>query len=358
MPSARAVVRTTLIVAGVALAIYVVYLLRQPITWVLIAAFIAVAISGPVNKLEPKVRRRGLAITLVYLAVILVPVGLGALILPPLVQQGSDLARNLPGYADQATRFVQSNPTLSTLEEDFQLTTKLREQAAKLPERAGDAAGTLRDVGVGAVNSIFALITILILSVFLVGSGRRWIEAAIRTRPPPQARKLARTVDRIAKAVGAYVAGAIAQAFVAGITTYIILIVLGVPFAAPLAVTVAFFDLIPLIGATIGAVIVAIVTVFTDFPTATIVWVVWSIAYQQIENTVIQPQIQKRAVNLHPFVVLVSVLFGSTLFGILGALLAIPVAAATQILVREFLRFRTYDEDGNERVNAPAAVSA
>ncbi len=115
--------------------------------------------------------------------------------------------------------------------------------------------------------------------------------------------------------------------------------ILGVPFAAPLSVVVFFFDLIPLVGATIAAIVVGIVTVFANFPTATIVWVIWAIVYQQIENNVIQPQIQKRALDIHPFVVLVSVLFGSALFGVAGALLAIPVAASAQIAVLEWWRF-------------------
>jgi predicted PurR-regulated permease PerM len=112
-----------------------------------------------------------------------------------------------------------------------------------------------------------------------------------------------------------------------------------VPFAAPLSVLTAFFDLIPLVGATIAAIVVGIVTVFVNFPTATIVWVIWAIVYQQLENNVIQPQIQKRALDIHPFVVLVSVLFGSALFGVAGALLAIPVAASAQIAVLEWWRF-------------------
>ena len=103
--------------------------------------------------------------------------------------------------------------------------------------------------------------------------------------------------------------------------------ILGVPFAGPLAVIIFFLDLIPLVGATIGAVLVGVVTVFNDFPTVTIIWVVWSIAYQQVENNLIQPQIQKRAVNINPFLVIVAVLFGSTLLGIVGALVAVPVAA-------------------------------
>jgi predicted PurR-regulated permease PerM len=94
------------------------------------------------------------------------------------------------------------------------------------------------------------------------------------------------------------------------------------------------------VGATIGAVVVGIVTVFVAFPTGTIVWAVWSIVYQQVENSVIQPRIQQRAVDVHPFVVLVAVLFGSTLLGVLGALVAVPAAASLQIVLREWLRYR------------------
>jgi predicted PurR-regulated permease PerM len=102
----------------------------------------------------------------------------------------------------------------------------------------------------------------------------------------------------------------------------------------------ALFDLIPLVGATIGAVLIGIITLFVDFPTATIVWILWSIVYQQLENNLIQPQIQNRAVEIQPFLVLVSVLFASQLFGILGALLAIPAAASIQVIVREYLDYR------------------
>jgi predicted PurR-regulated permease PerM len=118
-------------------------------------------------------------------------------------------------------------------------------------------------------------------------------------------------------------------------------------------VLIFVLDLIPLVGATLGAVIVAIITLFQDFPTATIIWVVWSIVYQQFENSVIQPRIQARAVRIHPFIVLTSVLFGSTLFGIMGALLAIPIAAAIQIAVIEYKLLRNPPEIGS--VQAPPA---
>jgi predicted PurR-regulated permease PerM len=88
-------------------------------------------------------------------------------------------------------------------------------------------------------------------------------------------------------------------------------------------------------------VLIGLVTVFDDFPTVTIIWAVWAIAYQQFENHVIQPQVQKRTVNVHPFITIVSVLFGATLLGVLGALVAIPIAASIQILLREYVDFRT-----------------
>ena len=108
---------------------------------------------------------------------------------------------------------------------------------------------------------------------------------------------------------------------------------------------VALLDLIPLIGATIGAFIVAVVTLFTDFPTVTIIWLVFAIAYQQFENYVIQPRIQSRAVQLDPFVIVVAAIFGGTLLGVVGALLAIPVAAAGQIGVYEFRLYRKGEFD-------------
>jgi predicted PurR-regulated permease PerM len=122
-----------------------------------------------------------------------------------------------------------------------------------------------------------------------------------------------------------------------------------------LAVLIGVFDLIPLVGATIAAVLVGIVTVFVGFPATTIAWVIWSIFYQQVENNLIQPRIQSRAVDVQPFIVLVAVLFGSTLFGVLGALLAVPLAATIQIIIREILRYRRGQPPSNTQPPANAA---
>ncbi len=339
-PGVATVARTVLVVVGVVVGLYVVYLLRQPIGWVVLAAFLAVAMSGPVRWLAQRMKR-GLAIALAYVLLLLAPVLLALIVIPPFVSGAQDLAQQAPTYAQQARDFADKNPTLRKLEQNYGVLTQLQNEAKKLPKKVGTgAAGTLSDIGLGLINSIFAGLTILILSIFLVAYGGRWVTRWLASHPPDRARRLERTLDRIAAAVGNYVAGALVQATVAGVTTFIVLEILGVPFAAPLAVIVALFDLVPLVGATIGAVLVGVVTLFSDFPTDTIVWVVWAIIYQQLENNVIQPQIQTRAVNLNPFAVLVAVLFGSELFGVFGALLAIPVAASIQIALKEWWQWR------------------
>jgi predicted PurR-regulated permease PerM len=339
-PSARQIVRIVLTVVCVAISLYLLYLLRKPISWILIAAFLAVALSPPVNVLARHMRR-GFAITIVFLGLLAVPIALIALIVPPLINEANDFADKVPGYARDVTEYVKENDRLRDINDDYDITSKLEDEAGKLPDRLGGAAGTLRDVGFGIVNSLFALITILVLTAFLLGSGRNWVDAMIRSRPPEQRVRLRRSLDNMASAVAGYVAGALLIALIAGVATYIVLAILGVPFRGPLALIAGLFSLIPLVGATLAAVLIGLITVFEDFPTTTIIWVIWAIAYQQFENHVIQPQVQKRTVNVQPFITIVAVLCGAKLLGVMGALVAIPIAASIQILLREYVDLRT-----------------
>jgi predicted PurR-regulated permease PerM len=336
---ARLIARNVLVVAAVVLILYVLWLLRQPISWLVIAAFLAVAVTGPVNFFQ-RYMKRGIAIALVYFSLLLIPIGLGALLLPPIVNQISDVATNAPEYVQDVEDYVDKNKTLNDLNDKYDITDKLQDEAEKLPSKAGDAAKVLRDIGFGLVSSIFAGVSILILSIFMVASGPRWIESFIRMQRPEHAERIERTLRRMANAIGNYVGGALIQATIAGLSSFIVLKILGVPFAGPLAVVVFVFDLIPVVGATLAALLVAIVTVFVSFPITLIIWAVFAIVYQQVENYLIQPQIQKRATKIEAFVVLVAVLFGSTLFGILGAILAIPTAATIQIAVHEYREYR------------------
>jgi len=338
-PTPRAVLRTVMVVLCVVFALYLVYRLRQPISWLVIATFLAIALSGPVNLLSRHMPR-GIAIAIAYLALILVPIGIAALIIPPLVRELTDLAKNVPQYVHDAQDWLTHNSTLKKLDDQYDIGARLQEKARELPAHLDDAASTLQSVGGTIVGSLFEALNIFILSIFMVAGGRRWIDRATTLARPEHAPRIRRAVDRIAIAVGNYVGGALFQATIAGLTTFLVLTILGVPFAEPLSAIVFIFDLIPLVGATLAAIVVGLVTVFNDFPVDTIIWVVWGSVYQQVENNVIQPQIQRRAVDINAFLVVVSVLFGSALLGVIGALVAVPVAASIQIALREYLDYR------------------
>jgi predicted PurR-regulated permease PerM len=338
--AARNVLRTVLIVLLVIGVLYLIYLLRTPLSWLVLAAFLAIALSGPVNLLNRHMPR-GLAIALAYLGLVLIPIGLAAIVLPPVVREVSDLAKNAPHYVTKAQDWINHNHTLHKLDRQYHFGAKLQEKARTLPSHLTDAASALTSVGGAVVSSLFAAFNIVVLSIFMVVSGRRWVDRAIATARPEHAPRIERVVDRIGVAVGNYVGGALLQATIAGVTSFVVLSILGVPFAAPLAVVYGIFDLIPLVGATLAAILVGVVTAFHDFPLTTIIWAIWAVVYQQIENNLIQPQIQRRAVDIHPFAVIISVLFGATLFGIVGALLAIPFAASAEIAVREWWEYRS-----------------
>lgn len=336
----RTILRVIACIVLAAAVLALLWTLRKPIGWVLLAGFIAIALSAPVNTLVRRGLPRGLAIAAVYFTLLLIPAGLAAIVVPPIVEQGTQLAENAPTYARDAEDFVQDNKRLRELNEKYDLTEEIQNQANQLPQKIGDAASVLGNIGLGVVNSIFALVNILILSVFLLAGGRGWIDGLIAFRPEPERARLRRIVDHVGDAVSGYVRGALTIAVIAGVQTYVVLTILGVPFRGPLAVVAGFASLVPLVGATIAAVLIGVITLFTNFPVATIVWVIWAIVYQQLENNVIQPQVQRRAVQVHPLLVLIGVLFGATLLGVVGALVAIPATASLQIILREYLEYR------------------
>ncbi|TMK68681.1 MAG: AI-2E family transporter, partial [Actinobacteria bacterium] len=173
--------------------------------------------------------------------------------------------------------------------------------------------------------------------------------------PPERARRFRKIADDISDAIAGYVFGNFVISVLAGLVTYVTLRILGVPFATPLAILFGFFDLIPLVGATLGGILVGIVVAFAaDFPLGLIVWVVVLIVYQQVENNLIQPFVYGRAVQLHPLIVIVAILIGAAMLGVLGALVAIPAAAAVQAVVRDYWSFRQGDRAADRSGEAPA----
>src|SRR3954452_5468036 len=187
--------------------------------------------------------RRGLAVATVYLGVLLIPIVVAALIIPPVVTQVNNLIDNLPTYAHDAEDFFNRNATLRRLERNYHITEKLQQQAQKLPTKAGDAATVLSDVGLGVVNSLFALLTILVLTAFLLGSGRMCVDRLLERQPEKHRERLRLPLDHISRADGNYVGAALAQATVAAVSSLVVLEILGVPFAPALAVIIFLSDL-------------------------------------------------------------------------------------------------------------------
>jgi predicted PurR-regulated permease PerM len=335
----RTIVRIVVIVILSAFALVLAWLLREPLAWVFLAAFVAASLSGPVNYLN-RFMKRLFAIALVFLALLLIPVAIAAIILPPVVDGAVSLVDHAPEYASDLQEYVTESPQLSGLEEKYQISEKIQERADRLPEAIGSAAGALSSFGSSLVSSLAAICTILVMAFLMLMRGAHWVDWLIRQQPKAHQARIRKVVTQSNRAIGNYLAGNAAISIFAGLTAYIVMRLLDIPFAAPLAVTVALLDLIPMIGSLIAGVAVGLVSLFVDFPTVTIIWAIWMIAYQQLENNLIQPQIQRRSVGINSLVVIVAVLFGSQLFGIIGALLAIPLAAAVQIVIKEWWDYK------------------
>ena len=320
-----------LVVAG----LYLAYLIRDVFGLLMIAVFFALAIAPAVDALDQRRVPRWLAILLVYLAIGASIFGIGLLIVPPLVEGVNDLSNDIPGYVED----LRQNETFREYDDRYEITSKLQDQAGQLPAKLGDAAGTLRDVTVGVFSSFIQLFSILVIAFFLLIDGARIIGFAYRQVPPKREKRLRLLADDISSAISGYVFGNFVISILAGTVTYITLTILDVPFAIPLAMAFAFFDLIPLVGATIGGVLVAIVVAFNDFPVGLLVWGAVLLLYQQVENNLIQPFVYGQAVQIHPLVVILAILIGAALLGILGALIAIPAAAAIQAVLKDYWAF-------------------
>jgi predicted PurR-regulated permease PerM len=334
--SSRLVAKIVLVACAVLAGLYLIYLVREVVGLVLIAAFFALAIAPAVNWLDDRKVPRWIAILLVYLSIAGGIFGVGLLLVTPIVNGVNNLSADLPGYIDD----LNKNETFRKYNEKYDIVPKLKQQANQLPSKLGDAAGTLRDVTVGVFDRFVQLFSILVITFLLLMDGAKVLEFLYRQLPKEREDRARAVASDISDAISGYVFGNFVISILAGAVTYVTLTILDVPFALPLAVLFGFFDLIPLIGATLGGILIGIVTAFVDFPTALIVWVAVLIGYQQVENNLIQPVVYGRTVQIHPLTVIVAVLIGAALLGVLGVLIAIPAAAAIQSVVRDWWHYR------------------
>jgi predicted PurR-regulated permease PerM len=334
--SNRSVVRVILVAIGVFAILYFLFLIRSVLGLLFIALFLAVALGPLVERIHRRGVPRALSILLVYVTMLAGVFGLGLLVVPPIVTGVNGFVHNVPTYVND----LRSSDAFRKYDDKYHITPELQKQAAKLPSHVADAASGLRSVTVGVFGAVIQLVTILVMTFFLLVDGKRMFAFAVRELAPHRSDQAYRVAEDVYRAVGGYVAGNIVISVIAGVSSYIVMSLLGLPFAVPLAVLIAFLDLIPLVGSTIAGAIVAVVAAVVGFPTTLIVWLVFLVVYQQVENNLLQPLVYKRTVAIHPLLVIVAVLIGGSLLGVLGALLAIPVAATVQIVLRELWAIR------------------
>jgi predicted PurR-regulated permease PerM len=326
------VLRIVLMLTATAFALYLVWRLRSVIQLLVISLFFACALFPVVDAVAIRTRApRAVVILGVYVTLTLLVGLIGYVVVPSVVREVETLSRDAPHYAAELRR----NPTFRHYDSRYHLTAKLLEDTHRLPELLARAAGPLKDVTVGAASFLAQLITVLAVTFLLVLHGREYSELGLSLTGRREQRYRQVIID-IKDAVAGYTLARIVISVLATVATWGVLSTLGVPYALALGLVVGFFDFIPLIGATLGAIVVALATLPVGFPTATIVWIVFIIVWQRFEDYVVQPFVYRRAVNVNPLVTIISLLVGATLLGILGVLLAIPTAAAIQIILREW----------------------
>lgn len=334
--STRTITRVFFTLVGLAIVLYLLYLVRSIIGLILIAVFLAIALGPGVDAFARRGAPRSIAILAMFLTVALVVFVIGLLVVPPVVDQVQRLAADAPQYVED----LRENRTIRRYDDRYDVSARLTEQAERLPSRLGEAASALQAVTVGVFSTLLQLVTVLTIAFFLLLDGRRITGFVVEQVSPENRPRFTQVGLDVYRSVGGYVAGALTIATVCGLVTFLTLTILGVPFSVPLSVLMGFLALIPLVGATLGSLVVALVTLLDDFPGDTIAWIVVAIVYQQLENNVLQPQVYRRTVDLHPLVIVTAILFGASLLGVLGALVAIPIAAALQIVLRDYWTHR------------------
>jgi predicted PurR-regulated permease PerM len=338
-PSLRAVVRLVMIVVACGIALYLLWRVRGVVRLVGISLFFALALVPVVDALDNRLHLpRALLILLVYVLLIAGVAVIGYVVVPSLVKEVGQLSHDAPRYAAD----LRHNGTFRHYDDRYHISATLVKDARQLPHLLGHLVGPLKDVTVQAFSFIGQLLTVLAISFLLVLHGRDYVGMGLSLTGERSPRYRRLIVD-INSAVAQYVLGNITISVLATIATWIVLSVLGVPYALALGFVVGFFDLLPLVGATLGAIVVALATLTVDFPTATIVWIAFIIVWQRFEDYVVQPLVYGRTLRVNPIVTIVSVLAGAALLGILGALLAIPIAAAIQIILRDWWANRGSD---------------
>ncbi|MBF5046490.1 AI-2E family transporter [Aggregicoccus sp. 17bor-14] len=306
---------------------------RTVLGWALVALFLALAAHPAVAWLERHRVPRGLAVALVLLAALgLVAATLFTLV-PMLVDQGQQLVAAGPELLERLrhTRAVQWG------EEHFHL---LERAQAELRSRAPRAAGRAVGLATGALEGLAALVSVVVLTLFMLLFGPALYGRALAWVPPQRRAHTRALLGRMRHAVGGYVAGTCVVAMVAGAVTTVALLLLGVPYYLPLGLSMVLLSIVPFVGSLLGGILVVGTTFATAGTHAGLISAGVFLGYQQVENHLLQPLVQRHTLHMNPLVTALVMLVGTALAGVLGTLLALPVAGAVQVLLQDALARR------------------
>jgi predicted PurR-regulated permease PerM len=350
---------TTAVVLG---ALFLLWQIRTFIGWFVISLFLAAVLNPAVNWLQHRHRlmKRPLAIGLTYLGLVVALIFVVGIFLPVLVDQINGLTKfvttvaNAPEGPTEYIKGLAQQNGLGGLFERFSSQLKdLRDELGALLRNFFSSTGA---IAISAAGFVAALATVLTLTFFLLRGSERYVNVSVGLFREAHQPLVRRILGQSAGAISGYITGNLAISAICGVTTFVVLLILGMPYAAPLALLVAVLDLVPLVGATLGGALLVVVGLFVE-PWKAVVLLVFVLVYQQVESNFLQPIVYSKAVQLNGLVILIALLVGGQLLGIVGALLAIPVAEMIRILVTELLAYRRTKQEANE-ANEPAVASS
>jgi len=303
---------------------------------ILVLIVVAMFLAAGLDPMVEFLRRRGLSRAVGVVAVIvavLAAITLFAFAIAPVVsEQITTLTQRAPAWLDQ----LQNNPTVERLEQRYNIVGRVRDYISQ-GDWASQVFGGVVGIGAAVLSAIGNAFVVIVLTLYFLASLPRFKNGLYHFAPASRRARVTELGDRILGDVGGYVSGAFVVAMAAGISTLVFLFVVGLAeYAVALALVVALLDVIPLIGATLGAVIVCAIGFATDVRTG-IICVIFYVVYQQVENYLIYPRVMGRAVEVSGAVIVIAALVGAGLLGVIGALLAVPTAAAIQLLLRELV---------------------
>lgn len=316
---------TTLLLVG--LAALCVYLARHVLLLIAVGAFLAIAMEPAVGFLQKFIKSRKLAVAILLIALVGAIALFIASIVPPIVNQVDTLLENIPEYRRQLS---DDSTFLGRMEERFDLTSRLSDAASRASRALtnfGSIFGTL-------ASAVADLLVVLALTVYFLVNLPKLKKQGYELLPTGRRRKVIGLIEQVFDKVGGWMEGNILISVIAGIVTFIALLLIGVPFPAALAMWVAIADLIPMVGAMLGAIVCVVVAFFTGFVPG-VITAIFFLAYQQIENYVISPKVMKRTVDVSALAVIIAALIGGTLLGPVGVLVAVPTAASLKVIARE-----------------------